>query len=141
MRFRKNEIICFEIQIFIFICLIVSVILMLHNSSLVSILMLPSILLLGVFIVQPSVMKEYITIDENGIICKKGKNLCWEYKWSQIAELRIGKRFRNPSIEILLKSDCCDDKAKVDTTAAYFQLGLSAKKAIKNYCKCPITKN
>ena len=79
--------------------------------------------------------KEYIILNDSGIICQKGTRRLWEYQWSDIKELQIGRRFRNPSVEIVPIIACCEKTSKM---GEYFQLGVTAKKAIKSYCKCPV---
>lgn len=131
MRFRKKEILFWEGQIVISICLIVSVLLMMFNRMYVAILLFPSVLLLAAIILHWFLDKEFIIINEIGVSCQSGKQLCWKYQWSEIAELKLGNRFRNPTIEIVLKTDCFKHGTKFVKT--YFQLGTSAKKAIKHY--------
>ena len=137
MKFRQNCLLYWEGQVVVFFCLIGWIVLMIYDKIFILILLIPSILLVGVFIIiQLLFGKEYIIINEKGITCQKGENLHWEYRWSEIAKLQIGTRFRNPSVEIVLKTTCSDDNSKIET---YFQLGLTAKKALKTYCKCPLT--
>lgn len=138
MRFRQNSILFWEGQIFISICLIVGLVLMVFDRKCVSILLFPLVLLLAVFILQFVLQKEYIIMDETGVSCQRGKQLLWEYKWTEIASLKISNRFRNPSIDIVPNTASYSCEGNIETIEAYFQLGLTAKKAIKNYCKCPV---
>lgn len=140
MRFRRKGILFWEVQIVVSLCLIGSIALMVYDSMFISVLLIPSVLLVGAFVMQLISRKEYIIMNEEGIACQIGKQLRWGFQWSEIAELKIGNRFRNPSVDIVIKTDCCNNKGKIETIEAYFQLGLAAKKAIKHYCKCPITK-
>lgn len=141
MRFRKNGILFWEVQILILICLSGSFVLMVYDIIFVSILLIPSVIQLGAFIMLWIFMGEYITISEDGISCYNRKRFLWEYKWSEIARLQISNRFRNPSVEVVLKPHLCRNNSQLELTHAYFQLGPTAKKALKLYCKCPINKS
>ena len=139
MRFRQKSILFWECQIIISVCILVSVILMACDSLLITVLLAPTLLLVGVLFLQFIVQREYIIINERGVACILKGKLRWTYSWHEISELRIGNRFRNPAIEIILKSDRKNIRSNIETIDAYFQLGHAAKKAIALYCKCPIT--
>lgn len=140
MRFRQYNINFWETQIFISICLIVGVIGMMLDSVLVPALLIPSILSLIVLITEWVMKQNYILMNEEGIFCYRGERLCWGYQWAEISELKIGKRFRHPSIDIILKPEYRFYRREFETMEAYFQLGSAAKEAIKLYCKCPVAK-
>lgn len=82
----------------------------------------------------------YVTINEWGIICKNRKATLWEYPWSEIEELRRSRQFRQPSLEIVLKNETVMNGDRKSVSGKFFQLGSTAKRALKQYCKCPITK-
>lgn len=82
----------------------------------------------------------YITIDEWGIICKTRKTMLWGFQWPEIEELRRSRRFRQPSLEIVLKEQTVMKENRKSVSGKFFQLGKTAKRALKQYCKCPITK-
>ena len=135
MKFRQNGILFWEVQVAVIICLIGCVFLMVYDGIFITILLLPSACLLTMCILPLILDQVYITMDEEGISCLKGKSLHWRYKWSEIDELKIGNRFRNPSVEIVFKSDCCKAGSRIETSETYFQLGFSAKKAMRKYYK------
>lgn len=138
MRFRKNGILFWETQILILICLIGSVFLMFYDKMLVLVLTGPCVLLLGVTIILLILMREYIIVNEVGITCTKGKQVIWSHQWSEIERLQIGNRFRNPSVEIVCKSNSCSQN-RIERTNEYFQFSLIAKKALQRYCRCPLS--
>ena len=121
-----------ELQITLDFCLFVSIAFMVFDSALVNILIIPTVLVGCLIVAQFIIMRECIFIDAEGIACRKGKMLLWQFKWLEIAELRLGNRFRNSSVEIVVKTEYI--KQSTETINTYFQLGLSAKKAINEYC-------
>ena len=140
MKFMQCGINYWETQISTFVCLVIGIIGMALDSVLMPALLFPSSLLVVVLIVERVAKQNYILMNEEGIFCHRGEKLCWGYRWTEIAELKIGNRFRFPSIDIVLKPEYRFYRKEFETTEAYFQLGTAAKKAIKLYCKCPITK-
>ena len=137
MRFRRRGILFLEGQIVFSVCVILSIILMIFEGKYLFPLLILSVFLLAVFELYFVFDEEYIVMNENGIACLKREKLCWAYQWSEIAELKIGNRFRNPSVDIVLNDDCCKFNYENEI---YFQFGPAAKRAVKNYCKSPITK-
>jgi len=128
MEFKKNEIMFWERQILVILCLLVAALLMIIVPK--GIFLTTSVLLLIVLVCQ-NILEERICIDEKEIICRKGKKIYWRCKWSEIEELRIGNRYRNPSVEIITRNNIV---AGVSGTAEkYFQLGMTAKKALRKY--------
>lgn len=135
MKFKKNSIMFWEGISVTSVCFIMCVFLMVYDKVYLPILLFPSILLFAAFCMQMLLEKEHIIMNEEGITCRKGKQLCWSCQWIDIQELRVVTIFRNPSIEIILKECCFKEQKKSEM---YFQLGYLAKKAIKYYCNCPI---
>lgn len=133
MRFRRKSILFWESQIIVFICMVCGAFLIIYDNMLVPIMLIPLILLICAFGIQMILGKEYIIMNEEGIVCQRGKQMRWKCQWSEIEELKIGNRFRNPSVEIILKKHCYKDKKDVETMDMYFQLGFVAKKAIRIY--------
>lgn len=99
-------------------------------------LLILSVLLLTAFELHFIFDEEYIVMDENGITCLKRKQLCWAYQWPEIEELKIGNRFRAPSVDIVLKGDLYKPNHEGEP---YFQFGPTAKKAVRRYCKISIS--
>lgn len=76
-------------------------------------------------------MRKRIVIDDRGITCQRSGSVIWQYQWSDIAQLKLGIRFHNPSVEIIPTPERSKQEPKVETPRPYFQLGPSAKKALK----------
>ena len=77
-------------------------------------------------------MNEQITIDTNGIACRKAEKLLWTYKWAEIAGLKRFSYAGHPAVGILLY----ENERNVESTSAvdrFFQLSKSAKKALATY--------
>lgn len=140
MRFRQQSINFWETQVSISVCLVISMIGMAINSAAIPAFLVPSLMLAAVLITEWVMKQNYILMNEEGIFCYRGERLCWGYQWAEISELKIGKRFRHPSIDIILKPEYRFYRREFETMEAYFQLGSAAKEAIKLYCKCPVTK-
>ena len=137
MSFRKNGIMFLERQIGICVALAAGSSILLLDITLLTVLSIPLILLFSVLIMDHIQTHDIITMNKDGIDCCKRKNPQWGYQWSEIKELQISSRFRNPSVEIVLKPDC-DKSRTFDMHQHYFQLSFKAKKAIMQYYKWPI---
>lgn len=133
MRFRQNNILFWEGNFTLIVCIAASIFLMVYDVVFISALLIPSIALFITFIFHCFSPKRMITINETGIMCHMRKKLCWNYRWTDIAELKISSRYRNPSIEIILVPDMLNGNENTGESEAYFQLGLSARKAIKRF--------
>lgn len=132
MTFRKDpflfyeSIVCFSILILLFLLAIPIV------GPKIS---WPIIILYVIFIiVNPKLFNEWITIDETGIACKKSETQLWGYSWEEIAILKKSCRYNWPSIEVILY-DKSGEEEPYGTHDHYFQLGKTAKKALKQYCR------
>lgn len=136
MRFKRNAILFWEGQFIISVCLIINAILLFVFKQDIAVLLTSFILLLLAFVLHLALTQDHIIMNEDGITCHKGKKQCWAYQWNEIKEFKYGNRLRNPSVDVILKGN----SSKNSNSDLYFQLGYSAKKAIKVYCKCPITK-
>ena len=130
MTFRQKGILFWEGQFSLLIFMITSVILMVYLRQVQPALLIVSMIVLAVFVAQFCLKKEYVTVNADGIACRKGEKLLWFYAWADMKELRIGNRFRNPSVEIIPKND---DGKTVYERQHYFQLGFTAKKALQKY--------
>ena len=139
MSFRKNGIMFLERQIGIYVALVVGICILLYDITFLAFFSIPLILLIGVLIMDRIQADDIITLDENGIVCCKKKNPQWEYQWSEIEELQISSRYRNPSVEIVLKPNC-DKRPTFDANQHYFQLSIKAKKAIMQYYRWPLSR-
>ena len=74
---------------------------------------------------------EYIFMDEQGISCFTKKGVRWQYAWSEILELKRCFRLRSRALYIVR----INESDGVSREALVFQLGRSARKAIKLYYK------
>lgn len=137
MKFKQNSILFWEINITMFIFAVLSiVIVIIYGKSSIGIGIFLAILFLGVAVFHSFLERKFITINENGIACQKGEKVLWQYKWAEIQKLKKSNRFRNPSVEIILKNQ----QEPYGETDYYFQLGFKAKKAVKMYCPFKIIK-
>ena len=93
---------------------------------------LPFVVLLE--LMSRAVCNEYITINEDGIMCRKKGELLWCYKWDNIAMLKKSNRFRQPSIEIITNDKMQNTKIR-SPKEPYFQLSKQAKNAIQQFYK------
>lgn len=137
MSFMKNGIMFWERQIGIVIAVAAGISILAFDITLLSFFSIPLILLLGLLVIDHILPHDIITISKDGISCHHGKTCKWNYRWSEIEELQIGNRFRNPSVEVVLKSNCAK-RMSFDIEQCYFQLGIKAKKAIRQYYMWPI---
>ena len=74
---------------------------------------------------MPVVHNEYITVDNEGIMCKKKGSIMWEHTWENIVELKRVFRGGRNSLEIITNNG---------SSGHYFQLVKTARKAISLYC-------
>lgn len=137
MSFRKNGIMFQERQIGICVTLVAGISMLLYDIQFLPIFSMPLILLFVVLMMDHIQAHDIIVMNKDGIVCYKRKIPKWGYQWSEIKELQISSRFRNPSVEIVLKPDC-DKSRTFDMHQHYFQLSFKAKKAIMQYYKWPI---
>lgn len=143
MKFRRDSISYLYIIFSIVMCSLFCVagIIWLSYDKILVILfvVLPtlSILILAFLL---TIWKTYIVMDAIGITCANEKGIVWEYKWSEIQCLE--KCVINKSTCLVIKPMCGCDKYHtcIEHVIPYFQLGIVAKKAIKDYCTVPIKK-
>ena len=138
MDFRKNEILFLQEQIVYCGGIVGCAGMIIWNISLWPAFFPLSIGMLGLFLANCFGKSEVVTINEVGIQCKNKNTILWDFPWTEIEELHIGRRLREPSVEIELKVDSVYRK-DFDFHQCYFQLGRTAKKAIKQYYKWPLT--
>lgn len=74
---------------------------------------------------------ELITINENGIVCKKSEKQIWAYSWDEIDRLERSNRFCRPSIEIVT----LDDPYQPARSNHFFELCRKAEEAMRLYYK------
>ena len=133
--FRKHELFFLEGLIFFSLVFFGTIILMAIEPKLIMVMLVPALFFLVAIVLQFIIYRDYIIVDEDGITCTDRKYVKWKYKWSEISQLKIGTRLRNPSVEIVLTPDCSSYRPKAETIQPYFQLGRSAKKTIKKFEK------
>ena len=131
MSFRKDALLYYQHQAICIIMVIVVCCVLLPaiglNLSLLYCFPFPLLMLLNI-----KLNNEFITIDEYGISCQKAGIQLWVYTWDDIADLKKKSRFLMPSIEIISHSKC-GELEWFARSKHYFQLGKTAKKAIKRY--------
>lgn len=131
MRFRKNGIMFWEHQI---IYLLISV-----GSAALALVMkwtvplLPAALFGVLAALNPIMNADFIIVDDTGIACERKRNVLWAYNWSDIHELRRITLYGNPGCQIVLRCE-----AGPERTQFCFQLGVSARKALKKYYSADI---
>lgn len=130
MSFRKNSVLfCQNIILLSVLSLLFFVV---GCISSFYILYFCAVSLLITALISSKLDREYITIDEWGIACKRGEHLCWSYDWAHIADLRRSSRFRLPSVEVILYVKSGEPELFA-SAGHYFQLGRSAKTALSKY--------
>ena len=133
MRFRKYSIMFMEH--IVICCLVATVCIALIPIDPHRVLPVVSFAIFVFLAFAPVLYDEYITIDDEGIACTRRKKLLWEYRWDEIRYLKKGSRYRAPSIEIVT-DNCVDGAIPYDYSQHYFQLGRTARKALKQ-CRIP----
>lgn len=132
MKFRKTSLLFCQSTIcytsFILLCATLIPVLGLGLSFFYAI---PFILLA---LVNPRFHNEFITIDESGISCNQAQKQIWAYTWNNIAFLKKSSRFLMPAIEVITY-DKFGKPELFSLPNHYFQLGRTAKKAIRQYCE------
>lgn len=77
--------------------------------------------------------KEYISMDEQGIVCSRGEQVLWQFAWDEIAELRHGRKNRRAVVEIVLKDGVLHPLSGISIHALCFEFCGAAKKAMDAY--------
>ena len=132
MMFRKDSLLFYQSEIFYIVMVIVCMTLIPILGIVISLLyMCPFIVLI---LVNPKLHNEFITIDENGISCKKSGKHLWVYEWDSIAELKACSRFLMPSIAVIVYNKHGESE-RFALPNQYFQLGRMAREAIMRYYK------
>ena len=92
------------------------------------VLLLSAALFAALAVLNPIMNADYVIIDDVGIKCEHKGNVLWAHKWSDIHELRKIALYRNPGCQIVLQSEAGPERMQ-----CFFQLGVSARKALKKY--------
>ena len=144
MRFMKRKTFFWEIFIGLTfmdaVCLIMIILCLPDPSVLIIILVgIMSIVTQVLFLVAEK--KNVIVIDEIGITCLHRHKTLWTFAWEQISELYIGSKYRHRTIYVFPKEPPKIDLHTPSNDPDYtFELCGKAKKALKQYCRCPIVK-
>lgn len=75
-----------------------------------------------------------IIMNDTGISCKKCDKQLWNYKWSEVEELKHTKAYGAKALCVVSKDGTAQFKEQMGLNDTYFQLGKSAKKALARYC-------
>ena len=130
MTFRKDSLLFYQSEIcYIVLLLLCFFLVPMIGLGLSLLYALPFMLLI---LVNPRMHNEFITINECGISCNKAGIQLWSYEWNNIAQLQKNSRYLLPTIEVIT----CNMSGELDLvffSRNYFQLGRTAKKAIKKY--------
>lgn len=131
MMFRKNSLLFYHSEILSIIIAILSLVIV-PTLRIMSILFIFP--LIAFILANPQLHNEFITINETGISCQQSGKQLWAYEWDSIAELRKSSRFMLPSIEVIVYNKY-GEAEKFALHNQYFQLGRTARKAVKQYYK------
>lgn len=130
MKFRKHCSLFAECEIYTFLLTVLCISIIEIHSWYVVIIGIP-LLLMAIY---PILFNEYILISENGICCTKRGKTQWSFSWEEISELRKSRRFHQSSVDIIV-SHPLDSKNHFQKY--YFQLGPTARAALRKYCNIP----
>lgn len=130
MMFRKDSLLFYQSETFYIIMAILCLTLVPMLVGEISFLFLFPFLVL--ILVNPHLHNEFIAINETGISCHKSGKQLWAYEWVGIAELKRSSRFLMPSIEVIAYNNYGESE-RVALPNQYFQLGSTAREAIKRY--------
>lgn len=83
-------------------------------------------------VLNPRIHNEFITINEQGILCHRAGEQLWAYKWDEIVALKRSSRFRLPSVDVIVYNKYGEAEC-FSHSDCYFQLGKLSKKAIDKY--------
>ena len=139
--FRQHEIVVFELDVAFAITIFINIVLLICVKPFappILAILLYSLLLS--FFCHKSMSSSHIEVNDEHILCRKKQNVLWEYKWDEIKAVRIGNRFRNPSVEFEFATTDRKEQRLIEEAKPYLQYGRSAKKAISQYCPYPLTK-
>ena len=132
MMFRKDSLLFYQCEIFYVVMTILCLTLVPILGGEISFLYLFPFFVL--ILVNPQLHNEFIAINETGISCQKSGKQLWAYEWNSIAELKGSSRFLMPSIEVIVYNKHGESE-RVALPNQCFQLGRTAKEAIKRYYK------
>ena len=132
MIFRKDSLLFYQSEIFYIVMAILCLTLVPMMVGEISLLYLFPFLVL--ILVNPQLHNEFIAINETGISCQKSGKQLWAYEWLSIAELKRSSRFLMPSIEVIAYNKYGESE-RFALPNQYFQLGRTAREAIKRYYK------
>lgn len=132
MTFRKDSLLFYQSEIFCIVMAILCLSLIPTIGFGLSLLCIFPVVIL--MLVNPKLHNEFITINEIGIACQKSGIQLWTYEWDSIAELKRSSRFLMPSIEVIVYNEFGKPQ-QFAVSNQYFQLGCSARKAVKQYYK------
>jgi len=130
MIFRKDSLLFYQSEIiYIIISVLCLTIIPILGLGLSLMYMFPFVVLI---LINPKLYNEYITMNATGISCQKSGKQLWAYEWDSIVELKRSSRYLLPSVEIIVY-DKNGKPEQFARTNHYFQLGRTAKEAIKRY--------
>lgn len=134
MMFRKDSLLFYQSEIFYIVMAILCLtIVPMLVGNIFLLYMFPFLVLV---LVNPQLHNEFILINETGISCQKSGKQLWAYEWSSIAVLKRSSRFLMPSIEVIAYNKFGESERNA-LPNQYFQLGRTAREAIKRYYKPP----
>ena len=132
MEFRKNISMFYQVQTISLILVVLSLFLYILHHTLFTFTLL--VLCFLILILHPMINDEYILIDEQSISCYRKKRQMWSFCWSVIESLRYSRRYRHPTIEIVLKAETVlIGNGKKRSSGYFFQVNRKIKQAIISY--------
>ena len=134
MTFRQNEIFLKELVFCTLLMAVLNVITLGVLGTIVWPMLICSVFC-GAGCIHSWRTEPSITMDDQGVRCTERDKLLWDLRWSQITEVRKTPRYRSRAVQLI---PTIEPKQDLHTPQSQlflgFQLGKSAKIALKTYC-------
>ena len=132
MTFRQNSI-SFYVELTSY-CIMALLMIALTPIDQIGVFPYFSLLFLFLAVLEFKIQSEFVTINEDGIICRRNGKPVWKYHWDEIVKLKRSARNRVPSMEIVI-DDHANEVVPYDYSLHYFELGRKAREAVEQYYK------
>ena len=132
MIFRKDSLMFYQSEIYYILATLLCLALAPILGGYILFFLFPFLVLI---LVNPKLHNEFIAINEAGISCQRSGKQLWAYEWDNFAELKRSSRFLMPSIEVIVYNKHGEPE-QFARPNQYFQLGRTAREAIKRYRDC-----
>lgn len=140
MTFRRNYRTRIEGRIIVAVMILMCLGLLLFSlykgeAEILLFLILMSIASILTIIIGYSCFNDYITIDENGISCKRKSELIWSFKWDEIAQIKKCNVNRHRGVALITYNKRGEPECSFENGGHDFELCKKAKQALQNYGK------